>query len=131
MIPHLSPSMHFDFTSYILHLAHVLSVSLSFPLLGLPSVSPQIIANHHMQSISFASGGDPVSHPSLFFSSNLTLAFFHLSSSFFMHAFPSCLKSLSIMNTTYLTATSLLAVCSRYLSFSSVYMFNLNNTAFP
>ncbi|MEQ2185607.1 hypothetical protein GOODEAATRI_019961 [Goodea atripinnis] len=25
----------------------------------------KIIANHHMQSISFASGGDPVSHPAL------------------------------------------------------------------
>lgn len=26
-----------------------------------PRPDPQIIANHHMQSISFASGGDPVS----------------------------------------------------------------------
>lgn len=28
------------------------------------ALGPQIIANHHMQSISFASGGDPVSAPS-------------------------------------------------------------------
>lgn len=33
----------------------------SFPSFSAPCPNPQIIANHHMQSISFASGGDPVS----------------------------------------------------------------------
>lgn len=38
---------------------------MSFPSFSVPFFvpcpNPQIIANHHMQSISFASGGDPVS----------------------------------------------------------------------
>lgn len=49
---------------------------LVFPLLSFPLspflFSPQIIANHHMQSISFASGGDPVSHSTLSISLSLS-----------------------------------------------------------
>lgn len=74
----VSPSTCFCLTSHILHVTHVLSYCLS----------PQIIANHHMQSISFASGGDPVSHSQL----NPT-PFFHLSSAriSFLPVFCHCL----------------------------------------
>lgn len=34
---------------------------MAFPSFSIPCPNSQIIANHHMQSISFASGGDPVS----------------------------------------------------------------------
>lgn len=34
---------------------------MSFPSFSISRPNLQIIANHHMQSISFASGGDPVS----------------------------------------------------------------------
>ncbi len=49
---------------FILHLmptALFLSFFCHIVLFSIP-LSLQIIANHHMQSISFASGGDPVSH---------------------------------------------------------------------
>lgn len=80
----------------------VLSFFLSF-------FSPQIIANHHMQSISFASGGDPVSCStlclSLSLSSDLTLAFFPF---FFRLHVLSCLKSSFVpLNFTYFIAAFL------------------------
>lgn len=66
MMPHLSLHPH-TFTSHFPHTPRhprALFLSLSLPLSSLfLYFSPQIIANHHMQSISFASGGDPVSHP--------------------------------------------------------------------
>lgn len=51
MIVHSSSHTHCTFCLFFCHI-----VLFSIPL------SLQIIANHHMQSISFASGGDPVSH---------------------------------------------------------------------
>lgn len=126
----VSSSTCFHLTSHILHVTHMLFLSsssllpsvlhspLCSPLLSSPllPISPQIIANHHMQSISFASGGDPVSHPTHTLS--LSFAAFPLSSSlphspllplwqlksysgpfpsfFILHFFPSFLSSVIV-----------------------------------
>lgn len=62
----MSLYFHFHLSHFFLPSPHIFSLSIRLHLF----VSLQIIANHHMQSISFASGGDPVSHTSF------TLVFF-------------------------------------------------------
>ncbi len=61
----LCPSFAFtrfhDCSFFISYPLHFLSFFCHIVLFSIP-LSLQIIANHHMQSISFASGGDPVSH---------------------------------------------------------------------
>lgn len=134
MILHLSlhPRAFISLPTYIT--SPTCSPSVSPPSLSLLflSFSPQIIANHHMQSISFASGGDPVSHQhslsQLKSHSGLFPSFFSL------HILPSCLLSLSIpMNTTHSKTASLVLqslsskldlIASCHFSFSSMYVFN-------
>lgn len=90
MIPHLShhPHTFISLPTYFMSPTCSPSVSIFPPLSSFLSFSPQIIANHHMQSISFASGGDPVSHPTL-----SQLKSFHLSSArmSFLPVFCHCL----------------------------------------
>lgn len=100
MIPHLSTHPHpfrFPHTS---HHPRALSLSLSLSCLFLYFFFPQIIANHHMQSISFASGGDPVSHPTHALSlspSPRLLSTPHL----FHVAYPSFLSSVIVSSRAY------------------------------
>lgn len=128
----VSPSTCFHLTSHILHVTHVrssLAFSLSLPL----SFSPQIIANHHMQSISFASGGDPVSHPTLS-PSLLTQISLWTFSIFLQPAYPSFLSSVIVYSYEYHSLQCCLdglqssskpdPITSCHLSFSSAYVFN-------
>jgi len=129
IIPHLSlhPHAFISLPTYFMSPTcspSLLSLFLSHSL----SFSPQIIANHHMQSISFASGGDPVSHPK---SAQISLWTFSI---FLPPAYPSFLSSVIVYSYDYHSLHCCLAclqssskpdlITSCYLSFSSVYVFN-------
>lgn len=100
MIPHLSlhPHAFISLPTYFIH-PHALLLPLSSLSLSVClSFSPQIIANHHMQSISFASGGDPVSHPTLSRSAQISLWRFSI---LLQPAYPSFLSSVIVYSCEY------------------------------